>query len=96
MEWGPTWRLHGIMTLTMKILNTNNMVIWERMRLAKMAKARKKLQGRTISFLIEDFLTFSFAYSFVQFVKTTTEFLSLFKTVGIVPVEKHVVILMDR
>ena len=32
----------------------------------------------------------------LQFVKTTAEFLSLFKTVGIVPVEKHVVILMDR
>ena len=52
MEWGLTWRLPGIMTLTMKILNMNKMVIMVKTRLAKMAKGRKRLQGRTILFLI--------------------------------------------
>ena len=43
-------------------------------------------------------LRFFDLYLLLQFVKTTktAEFLSLFEAVGIVPVEKHVVILMDK
>ena len=48
----------GITTLTMKILKMNKMVITVRTRLAKMAKARKKLQGRTILFVVK--MTYDF------------------------------------